>query len=322
MRAVTGGMLLSMFYVGSTTAAWLCFGMVGWNDSWAWRMPTLLQCFGSTVIGIYVACGLMVESPRWLVKVGRETEAHKVLADLHANGDLDDELVKFELAEIKMSIQAEKLRPTGYLTFVKVKANRRRLFILMTIAASGQLNGTGLITYYIAPILRLIGITQPLQVAGINGGLAIWGGLTIIFAAQFVERLGRRPLWMIASCGILVCFTFITAFSVSFSSLLRFWSCPGFSLTHEQGSFATTRNASVGTVVIPFLFLFTLCYNCGWATLANLCESQAPATTHNRRRRNAADRSPRQGHEYLRHDPGRVHRIQSIRQSRCPRSDR
>jgi hypothetical protein len=41
--------------------------------------------------------GLLVfakESPRFLISKGREEEALRVLADYHANGDADDELVQ------------------------------------------------------------------------------------------------------------------------------------------------------------------------------------------------------------------------------------
>jgi MFS family permease len=103
----------------------------------------------------------------------------------------------------------------------------------------------------ISPILRLIGITQPSQQAGINGGLAIWNLATTLIAAQFVERVGRRPLWLTGHVGVLCTFTIVTGLS---------------------GSFATTRHAPTGIAVIPCLYIFYLFYNMAWATLANLCE--------------------------------------------------
>jgi hypothetical protein len=102
-----------------------------------------------------------------------------------------------------------------------------------------------------SPILRLIGITKPDQQAGINGGLAIWNLITTLTAAQFVERIGRRPLWLTGHVGVLATFIVVTGLS---------------------GSFATTRDASTGIAVIPFLFVFYLFYNMAWATLANLCK--------------------------------------------------
>jgi hypothetical protein len=146
-----------------------------------------------------------------------------------------------------------------------------------------------------SPILRLIGVTQPKQQAGINGGLALWNLFTTLTAAQFVERIGRRPLWLTGHVGVLCTFIVVTGLS---------------------GSFATTRESSTGIAVIPFLFIFYLFYNMAWATLANLCEFilRIPCSrlTH-RCRRNTAIRSSIKGYEYLRHDSVHFPRLQSIR---------
>ncbi|WWC99992.1 hypothetical protein V866_006901 [Kwoniella sp. B9012] len=251
LRAVAGGMYLAFFYVGSTTAAWLCFGMIHWNSSWAWRLPTIVQVFGTATIGVYISCGLMVESPRWLYSKGHEDQALRTIADMHANGDVNDELVQHEINEIKNSLQFDRENKgnNGYLAFFKTPGNRKRLFVLIVIAASSQLNGVGLVSYYIAPILKLIGITDASQVAGINGGLAVWNLINTLVMAQFVERIGRRPLWLTGAVGILISFSIVTGLS---------------------GSFAMHKSPAVGTAVIPFLYIFYLFQNMAWAVLANL----------------------------------------------------
>lgn len=83
-----------------------------------------------------------------------------------------------------------------------------------------QLIGNGLVGYYLAPILNLIGVTKPLQQAGINAGMSMWTLCVSLTAAQFVERWGRRPLWLLGNCGILVAFVCVTGLSVSSQSLL------------------------------------------------------------------------------------------------------
>lgn len=143
-------MWLMNFYVGSTLAAWLCFGMINWTSSWAWRLPTLVQALGTGAVGIYIACGLMVESPRWLISVGKEDQALQTIAKMHANGDVEDDLVLYEMEEIKRGVEIDREASQGYLAFFKTPGNRRRLFVLMGIAASGQLCGVGLISYYIS----------------------------------------------------------------------------------------------------------------------------------------------------------------------------
>lgn len=144
-------MYLSSFYVGSTFAAWLCFGMIGWNNSWAWRLPTMFQALGSLITGTYIATGFMAESPRWLVSVGKTDQALRTLAAMHANGDESDELVQVEFNEIKLGLQADRENNTNtYRSLISTKGNRRRLLVLVVTAAATQLNGTGLVSYYLA----------------------------------------------------------------------------------------------------------------------------------------------------------------------------
>lgn len=250
LRAVAGGMYLGCFYVGSSIAAWLCFGMIHWQSTWAWRLPTLVQAFGTAAVGIYIALGQMPESPRWLASVGRDQEAILTIAKMHANGDTDDELVRAEYVEIREGIRRDtEQQSNSYGAFLKTRGNRKRLFVLVCTAFATQLNGVGLVSYYLAPILKLAGITDPAQQAGINGGLAIFNLIVTMTCAQFVERVGRRPLWLTGSIGTLCMFSIVTGLS---------------------GEFAKHKVKSVGIAVIPFLYLFYLFYNMAWATLANL----------------------------------------------------
>lgn len=112
------------------------------------------------------------ESPRWQLRHGQEDRALRTLAQLHANGDESDELVQYELAEMRESLAKDDgLASVSYLEFFKTRGNRRRLLVTCVVAAGAQLGGNTLVSYYLAPILRLIGITDPPQQAGINAGL-------------------------------------------------------------------------------------------------------------------------------------------------------
>jgi MFS family permease len=59
------------------------------------------------------------ESPRWLAKVGREKEAVAVLADIQANGDINDPLVLAEWDEITTILAAEREGQKGWRRFIK-----------------------------------------------------------------------------------------------------------------------------------------------------------------------------------------------------------
>lgn len=115
------------------------------TSDWSWRLPTLLQVVGPAVVA--VGTPFIHESPRWLVSRGKRDQAHKVLADYHANGQLDDELVLHEMDEIEEAIAREKREKTGFMSFFKTKGNRHRLLILAITATGSQANGVAVFSY-------------------------------------------------------------------------------------------------------------------------------------------------------------------------------
>lgn len=134
-RAQTTALIQTCFFVGSIVAAWLAFGCLYMKGHWSWKTGVLFQI----AVPLYVLISLpfVPESPRWLVAKGRDAEAHEVLAKYHANGDANDELVLYELEEIKEAIAFEQRnKQVSYTTFFKTKGNRHRLLILLVSVCS------------------------------------------------------------------------------------------------------------------------------------------------------------------------------------------
>lgn len=107
---------------------------------------------GTFVVGVYIACGLLVESPRWLFSKGRDEQASADLARMHANGDVDDELVVREIQEIKDGLErdAKLAGSSSYLSFLKTPGNRKRLMVIVVFAMGTQVNGNALVAYYLS----------------------------------------------------------------------------------------------------------------------------------------------------------------------------
>jgi hypothetical protein len=65
-------------------------------------------------------CGIpfLPRSPRWLAKVGRTEEGLQTLADIQANGNINDPYVVAEWEEIWTVLQAEREALPGWRKFV------------------------------------------------------------------------------------------------------------------------------------------------------------------------------------------------------------
>jgi MFS family permease len=76
------------------------------DSNWSWRFPCILAILGPIIVlSILVTAP---ESPRFLVKAGKEQQALEMLAKYHANDDENDELVQWELNEIREALKEEE----------------------------------------------------------------------------------------------------------------------------------------------------------------------------------------------------------------------
>jgi hypothetical protein len=210
-------MFAAIYMFGCVMAAWISFGTTYLPSNWAWRIPVLCQGTGSAIQ--LLAMWKIPESPRWLYAQGRSDEAHAILADYHANGDMDDDLVQAELSEISAALEREKQASAfGYLEFFRTKGNLYRLFMVIWLGLIQQWMGNGLISYYLIPVLDTIGVTSTAQQQGINGGLQIFNFIASIVGNVFVNRFSRRFVWLSSSVGILLSYTMFTVASAVFNS--------------------------------------------------------------------------------------------------------
>ena len=178
------------------------------------------------------------ESPRFYVKNGQVDRAHAMLAKYHANGDMNDPLVKFELAEIVQVIGEENSKPrSSYLDFARTPGNRRRIRVVMLLGIGSNIVGNGIVSYYLSPVLKSVGVTDPLKITCINGGLAVWNLIFAWGAAIYADRIGRRTLFLISMSGMFLSYVFVMGFSAGF---------------------AQTKKDSLGLVVIPASLLLQL----------------------------------------------------------------
>ncbi|KAL1606713.1 hypothetical protein SLS60_004120 [Paraconiothyrium brasiliense] len=234
------------YYVGSILSAWAVFGTRNINDSWAWRIPSLLQI--AIPLVVLPAAVLIPESPRYLIAKDRMDEARAILVRFHAGGDEQSLLVDFEMNEMEQSIKADvhNANSTSWLDLFRGKGNRHRALISTTLGVFAQWNGVGVVSYYLALVLTSVGITSVTDQTLISGCLQIWNLIAAVGATTCVDTLGRRKLFLISSVGMLVSFILISGLS---------------------GGFATGGNSAVGLAVVPFLYIYYGFYDIAFTPL-------------------------------------------------------
>lgn len=186
--AITWGILIQYF---------IQFGSSYINSSAAFRVPWGLQMIPAIILAIGMT--KFPESPRFLMDNGRREEAIKILADVHAGGDVNDELVTLEVAEIDEQIELERKEGAkSYFDLFK-PGIFRRVWLGCSLQMWSQLTGMNVMMYYIIFVFQSAGIT------GTHGNLVassiqyVLNMLLTIPAIIYIDRWGRRPMLIIGS---------------------------------------------------------------------------------------------------------------------------
>ena len=165
------------------------------------------------------------ESPRWLISKEKNDKALHVLGYYHADGNTDDATVQFEYEEIKETIRMEFIakKSSSYVDFLKTKGNRYRLFLIISAGLFSQWSGNALVSYYANKIYKSAGVDGPRAGLGLDGGNKVLSLIVSITCALLCDRIGRRPLFLAATGGMLLCFMAARLFSWAslYASLMR-----------------------------------------------------------------------------------------------------
>jgi sugar porter (SP) family MFS transporter len=246
----------------------LIVSIVGWgtasiNNDWCWRSITFIQ----SVPSIIQVCGIwfIPESPRFLVNKDKSEEALQVLAKHHGGGDINNATVQFQFREIKETIQADKAAgvSTSYLDFFRTKGNRWRLAIIISLGIISQYSGNAIISNYMNIIYEGAGINDQNKKLALSAGKTILDLAISIGAALSVDKVGRRPLFLVAISGMVVSFALWTLVAGIYENSEYFVEPDE---DHPDGQ-TLYSNTSAGYAQIAFVWLFGIFYDIGFSGL-------------------------------------------------------
>lgn len=142
VRGRIAGLFQEFLVIGSTFAYWLDYGVSLHipASTKQWRIPVAIQLIpgGAMLIGLF----FLKESPRWLMKKGRHTEAARSLAHIRCESVDSPDVIK-ELAEIRAAIE-EELNATEGVTWREclLPGNRYRFITGFCLMFWQQFSGT------------------------------------------------------------------------------------------------------------------------------------------------------------------------------------
>ncbi len=178
--AIVTGILLAYF------VNWIFAGTGPSNWRWMYGMGAIPSVF------FFLLLLRVPESPRWLVKNGREDEARTVLTRADTA-----EAAAAGIREIKETLALEE----GSLRELFRPAFRRPLLIAIVLAVFQQITGINAILYYAPRIFEGAGFAR-MSAIGQSTVVGLVNMLFTVVAIVLADRVGRRPLLLVATGGM------------------------------------------------------------------------------------------------------------------------
>ncbi|KAF2134182.1 MFS lactose permease-like protein [Dothidotthia symphoricarpi CBS 119687] len=248
-RGTMAGMYNNFWWFGNIIAGWTTYGTnlnMG-STSWAWRIPTIAQCFLPTII----MCAIMFfpETPRWLISKDRREEAIAIMAKYHGDGDENSPIVQLQIREIfeDFAVTRNDNPWWDFKELFHTRAARYRLFMVICMAFFGQWSGNNVVSYFMPSMFKQAGITDPNTQLLLNAINPIFSMTAAVYGATLLDKLGRRKMLIGGLWGALGSYILLTAFTATASP---------------------SNNLAYGTIIS--IYLFGIFFAWGWTPLQTL----------------------------------------------------
>ncbi|TPX13412.1 uncharacterized protein E0L32_006142 [Thyridium curvatum] len=186
-------------YLGIVLAYFTNYGCqvnIGDTTHARWQVPTSLHIIFSGLI--FILMFFQYESPRYLIKMGKNEQALTTMARLRQLPE-DHEYVVREIAAVRMQHEEEleSTRGIGFMGILKetflIPSNLYRFYLTSMVQFLSQWSGAGSITLYAPDLFSLLGVkgtNESLLISGVFGIVKLCAA--IICSLFLVDVIGRK----------------------------------------------------------------------------------------------------------------------------------
>lgn len=158
-----------------------------------WRLMFLIGAIPAIIQ--FIGMLFLPESPRWLIKRGRDSQAMTILTHLRAC----KEDAEKEISHVKKNIKVE--RSSWHELFHPVA--RRALLVGIGVTVIQQITGINCVLYYAPTIFQFSGFGSASTALLATAGVGIVNVFMTFIALWLLDKVGRKPLLIIGLSGII-----------------------------------------------------------------------------------------------------------------------
>ncbi|KAI0154790.1 general substrate transporter [Xylariaceae sp. FL1272] len=228
--------------ISQIVAAGINRGVASNDSSFAWRFPTGFQLIFPALI--FSAIWFVPESPRWLIRKGKISQADNALRTIHREDASYDPAE--DISTIQRVIEEEKASTQGssWVDLIRNPIERRKVVFSAGALIAQQINGIQWFYYFGTKLGYSIGLSDPFLITVIVFVIQLF---VVLAALLLSNKIPRRPL-LLTCTSIMMLSIFIVG-------------------TLGIGGDSTYVSPIRGKVIIAFVIIEIVAFNFSWGPL-------------------------------------------------------